>query len=191
MNKLGMAIFAAAVSFAMQNHTEAQNSLFDITFSNSAVGGSTLGSGWISGYAINPGVYEITNGSLSVTSGEGLDAGVYSLLPNTTPPGQSSSPSGYFLFDNQVSPNVDPLMDNGGLLFGSGSIEMNLFSNAGNTPEYQLYENNGASVLGDVTLMTVPEPSSLMLLPFGAGLWLLRVNRKTWSLSGSWFCDDA
>ena len=127
MKNISIATFAVVVSL-VQGQALAQNSIFDITFSNFAEGGTTAGSGWVSGSSISPGIYEVNDGSFTFTSGDGLDAGTYSLLPNPNPPGQSTSPSGYFLFDNQVSIDVDPYLNNNGLLFGSGSIEINLSS---------------------------------------------------------------
>ena len=173
-----MAVFAVLVMFVQIPARADDPSYFDITFSNVGTGGSTVGSGWISGSLISPGVFEVFDGSFTITSGDGFTEGTYSLLPNPNPPGQSLSPSGYFLFDNQLSPNTDPLENNNGLLFASGSIEINLFSNVGSVPEYQLYQNNGVNVLGEITINPVPEPSvRALLLPFGFFLWMLRMKR--------------
>ncbi|MGA2030497.1 MAG: PEP-CTERM sorting domain-containing protein [Verrucomicrobiota bacterium] len=186
MKNIQVAIMVTVMGFVIQAHA----SLFDITFSDVAEGGSTVGSGWVSGDLISTGIYEATNGSFTIDSGGALDAGTYSLLPDTTPPGESTSPSGYFYFDNQVSLDTDPFLDNGGLLFGSGSTEINLFSNAGDVPEYQLYENTGANVPGDATIDTivpVPEPSTVMLvLLFMATLRLLRRKIARQTASRRW-----
>jgi hypothetical protein len=160
----------------------AQGSMFEINFSNFVEGGTTAGSGLVSGSLISPGVYEIFEGSFTVSSGDGLNAGTYTLLPNPNPLGQSTSPSGFFLFDNLLSVNVDPFVNFNGLLFGAGSIEINLFGNPGNGPEYQLYEDTGANVVGDMTITGVPEPATLMfVLPFGVALGFLRPKRAAWS----------
>ncbi|HMD54999.1 MAG TPA: hypothetical protein VKJ65_10665 [Phycisphaerae bacterium] len=183
-------IQAAILATVMGLVTPAHAQLFDITFSDVAEGGSTVGSGWVSVDLISTGVYEATDGSFTINSGGALDAGTYSLLLNPNPPDESTSPSGYFYFDNQVSPDTDPFLDNGGLLFGSGSTEINLFSNAGDVPEYQLYENTGANVLGDATIDTIsaaPEPSTVMLgLPCIAALRLLGRNRTAYRASRRW-----
>jgi hypothetical protein len=178
MKKLLMAVFVAIAMFAQTRVQAEDPSYFNITFSDVGNGGSTVGSGWLSGLLVSPGLYEIFAGSFTLTSGEGFSVGTFTLLPNPNPPGQSVSPSGYFLFDNQVSPGTDPFVNNNGLLFTSGSVEINLFSNAGNVPEYQLYQNNGVNVLGDVTLVPVPEPSArMLLLPFGILFWMQRMKR--------------
>jgi hypothetical protein len=177
LKNIPIALIAALTGF-MQIEARAQTSTFEITFSNFAEGGTTAGSGLVSGSLISPGVYEIVSGSFTFTSSDGLDGGTYALLPNPNPPNQSRSPSGFFVFDNVVSPAVDPFVNNNGLLFGSGSVEINLFSNAGNTPEYQLLENTEATVVGDASIVAVPEPSPLIFtLPFGAALWFLRLKR--------------
>jgi hypothetical protein len=177
LKNISIALIAALTGF-MQIEAQAQTSTFDITFSNFAEGGTTVGSGLVSGSVISPGVYEIVSGSFTFTSSDGLDGGTYSLLPNPNPPNQSHSPTGYFLFDDLVSPADDPFLSSNGLVFGSGSVEINLFSKAGNTPEYQLFENSGYTVVGDASIVAAPEPSPLMfILPFGAALWFLRLKR--------------
>jgi hypothetical protein len=177
LKNIPIALIAALAGF-MQIEARAQTSTFEITFSNFSEGGTTVGNGLISGSLISPGVYEIVSGSFTFTSSDGLDGGTYALLPNPNPPNPSHSPSGDLLFDNLVSPAADPIVSNNGLLFGSGSVEINLYSNAGHTPEYQLFENNGVSVGGEASIVAAPEPSPLMfVLPFGAALWFLRLKR--------------
>jgi hypothetical protein len=177
LKNTSIALIVALAGF-IQIEAQAQTSTFDIIFSNFAEGGTTSGSGLLTGFLTSPGVYELNSGSFTFTSGDGLDAGTYSLLPNPNSPNQSQSPSGYFLFDNLISPAIDPFVTSSGLLFGSGGIEINLFSTAGNTPEYQLYENSGANVVGDASIVVVPEPSPLIfILPVGAAFWYLRLKR--------------
>ena len=178
MKKIILAMFMGLLTFVETQVRADDPTYFNIAFSNVGTGGSTVGSGWVSGFLISSGTYEIFDGSFTITSGDGFTAGTYTLFPNPNPPGQSLSPSGYFLFDNQVSPDTDPFVNNNGFLFTSGTIEINLFSNAGSIPEYQLYQNNGANVMGGATIVPVPEPSVRMLLmPFGVVLWMLRMKR--------------
>ena len=173
-----MAMLAASALLVQTPARAEDPSYFSLTFSNVGTGGSTVGTAWLSGLLISPGVYEIFEGSFTLTSGDGLNAGTYSLVVNPNSPGQSVSPSGYFFFDNLVSPDGNPFVNNNGLLFASGGIEINLYSNAGNVPQYQLYENNGATVVGEATLVPVPEPSmGMILMPFGIVLWMLRLKR--------------
>ena len=176
MKKLQLAIMAAALLIAIQAHA----SFFDITFTG--VDGTTFGSGVISGTPEGGGLYQATAGYFTIIPGStsGLSPGIYPLFPNPNPPNTSYSPSGFFYYDNQVLSQQDPFLTSGGLLFLNG-VEINLFSTGG-SPEYQLYENTGANVLGSATLTAVPEATTmiagaLLLLPLGAST--LRILRKS------------
>lgn len=99
----------------------------------------------------------------------------------------SSSPSGYFYYDNLLFPtSTDLLIGNGGLLFMSeNGKELNLFTNG--PSNYVDYQNDGfnmqtsfhliaasdysphplAELPDSSTITAVPEPSSLALLSLG------------------------
>ena len=167
---------AAALLAAAQ----ARASLFDINFAG--IDGTTVAYGTLDGTETSPGVYDATAGFLTITPGStsGLTAGNYALLVNPSYPGAPDSPSGYFFYDNAVLAQQNPFLDNAGLLFANG-LEVNLFSVANTPPEYQIYDNSGANVLGTAYLTAVPEPTTiisgaLMLLPFGAST--MRILRK-------------
>jgi hypothetical protein len=82
----------------------------------------------------------------------GADVGVYPLWPGG--PSITLSPSGFFEFDNLLYPSMDPLIDNDGLLFIGGGLEINIFSNPG---DYQFYDNNGYTNTGEsFTLNAAP-----------------------------------
>jgi hypothetical protein len=86
--------------------------------------------------------------------------------PNGSPT-NAYSPSGYFIYDNAVFPATNPPVDNSGLLFTGGGLEVNIFSNS-NT----FYVNSGYNVPIVFTVAApaaapVPEPSSLALLGVG------------------------
>lgn len=84
-----------------------------------------------------------TTGTLTVTGGQ--DVGTYPLLPGG--PNQTSSPSGYFLYDNLVFPSTDPGIDNNGFLFATASdFEINIYSNG--PDNYQFYDNTGYNNTG-------------------------------------------
>ena len=72
------------------------------------------------------------------------------------------SPSGYFIYDNQLLPRQDPLITNGGLLFNSSGYEVNIFSNGPSS--YTYYDNSGYNTPVSFSLSeAVPEPSTLIL----------------------------
>jgi hypothetical protein len=134
--------------------------VFDFTFS---IGGDT-GYGTLDATPLGGGEYLATSGSLTVTGG--ADIGTYSLYPGG--PGNITSPSGYFFYDDVLYASGNPLIDNAGLLFTTGSgFEINIFSNGPNS--YQFYDNNGYKHTGpDFTLTeVVPEPASFVLLSLG------------------------
>ena len=160
---------ATALVIAVQ----ARASLYDITFT----GGGSAANGQIDvvgGVAIS--------GFLDITAGG--NSGTYALLPGA---GNYSTPPGWqFTYDNAVNPASDPFVNNSGLLFTSGSIAINLFSeNAapgyglyGYPPQWSPSVDNGTAT---ISLAAVPEPTTmiagaLLLLPFGAST--LRILRK-------------
>ena len=156
---------------------QARASLFDITFSD---GAANTGSGNLTATPEGGGLYLATGGSFTINAGGGLPQGAYSLLGNPNYLGNSSSPSGYFYYDNQLSSPAQPYLDLAGLLFLGNGLELNLYGNGLGQP-YTLYANNGFNVIGSVTLTAVPEPTTiisgvLLLLPFGAST--LRILRK-------------
>ena len=112
----------------------------------------------------------------------GVESGSGGLIPNPTPPGEVLSPSGFFLYDDQLLPGQNPLITNGGLLFSINGVEVNIFSNGPGPGTYEFYENNGFNILGNFSLTpaSVPEPSSLILGSFGimAGLVTAFVRRR-------------
>ena len=179
MKKLQLAMLVSASFVAAQ----ARADLFDITFLSND--GSTIANAVVSGTPIGGGVYEATGGSIQITGNPAFSQLPYSLIPNPNAPSASYSPSGYFIYDNNVLTGQNPFLSNSGLLFGDGYVEINLFSNGASQPvpdgTYQLYQNNGANRFGDATISAVPEPTTvisgvLMLLPFGTST--LRILRK-------------
>jgi len=111
---------------------------------------------------LSPGVDLITSGYIDINNGTGgnFTTGQINLYLSPSPSGAPQySPSGYFIYDNVLTPGADPVIDNDGLLFADAGVEINLFSNGpGN---YQLYQNNGYN---DTGTMATPEPSSTLLL---------------------------
>jgi hypothetical protein len=118
------------------------------------------------------------DGTFTAISGTGTEAsagytGGISLIANPSPPGSTSSPSGFFTYDDQLLPGQNPLITNGGLLFsptGSAAFtELNIFSNGPGPGTYTLYDNTGFNLNGNFSLsqVVVPEPASLTLLGLG------------------------
>ena len=147
---------------------------FDFTYSD----GANSAFGTLSASALGGGDFLATSGSLTVTAG--ADAGTYSLFPGG--PGQTTSPSGAFYYDDVVYPGSNPFIDNDGLLFTGNGLEINIFSSG--SSNYSFYSYNGSSYNvasgppfgfangGSASLSAVPEPAGLTLLGFGAVLLL-------------------
>ena len=143
--------------------------MFTFTFT----GGGIDASGILNANANGDGTFTATGNTMSFTSTIGGDPGTYGLIQNPTPTGEVYSPSGAFIYDDQVLPGQNPLITNGGLLFGNGTLEFNIFSNGPGPGTYSFYEYNPnggyvAIATGNFTLTAVPEPSAVFIASFGS-----------------------
>jgi len=114
------------------------DTIFDFTFTI----GPDTGYGSLNTTEFGNGDFFATTGTLTVTGGQ--EVGAYSLYPGG--PAQTTSPSGYFYYDNVLYPSIDPGIDNNGLLFTGHGLEINIFSNGPDA--YQFYANNGYNNTG-------------------------------------------
>lgn len=90
------------------------------------------------------------------------------MIANPSAPSVYTNLSGYFYYDNQLLPDQDPLILNGGLLFTVGSLEVNIYSNGRDS--YTYYDNTGFNVNGTFTLIDpiqTPEPSTMVIAAVG------------------------
>ncbi len=122
----------------------------------------------VSGTQSSSGTFDITSGTDTVTGGSGL-VGVFTLFQNASYPTAVSSPSGYFTYDNLLTPNLNPFVDTAGLLFISGSGEVNVYSNGPDS--YTHYDSTGindsitvSALEIDQGVTEVPEAATLTLL---------------------------
>jgi hypothetical protein len=169
LKKLSVAgIAVAALTFGMGQ--AAASVMFDFIFG----GIHAFGSGILT-------ANDNGNGSFTAMSGAGTESvnGItetLTLLPNTSGgTGEIYSPSGFFIFDDQLFPNADPLISNGGLLFSSSTgAEVNIYSNG--VDNYTFYINNGFNEPTSFTLTAVPEPATAALR--GLGLLGFAVARR-------------
>jgi len=126
-------------------------------------GDGVTASVYLADSVLSPGVDLITSGYIDINNGTGggFTTGQIDLYLSPSPTGALQySPSGYFIYDNVLTPGADPVIDNGGLLFADAGVEINLFSNGPGS--YQLYQNNGYNDTGNMT--ATPEPASMLLL---------------------------
>ena len=113
--------------------------LFDFAFTL----GPDTGYGTLNTTDVGSGEFNATAGFLTVTGGQ--DVGSYPLYPGG--PSVTSSPSGFFVYDNDLFPSMDPVIDTvGGPLFISGSLEINLF--AYGPDSYSFYDSTGYNNTG-------------------------------------------
>jgi hypothetical protein len=124
--------------------TSAFEPVFDFAFTN----GIDMGSGSLNTTDNGNGQFLATAGTLNVTAGQ--DVGAYPLYPGG--PATTSSPSGYFTYNNVLYPSVDPGIDLEGLLFIGSGLEINIFSNGADN--YEFYDNTGYNNAGDSFILT-------------------------------------
>jgi len=129
--------------------TTAFEPLFDYAFSL----GPDTGYGTLNTTDVGGGEFNATAGFLNVTGG--ADVGVYPLYPGG--PGVVHSPSGFFVYDNDLFPSTDQVIDTvGGPLFiSSGGLEINLFAYDPASPPcvadiqcYSFYDSTGYNNTG-------------------------------------------
>jgi hypothetical protein len=124
--------------------TSAFEPLFDFAFTN----GTDAGNGSLNTTDNGDGLFLATAGTLTVTAGQ--DVGSYQMYPGG--PATTSSPNGYFNYDDLLYPSVDPGIDLEGLLFIGSGLEINIFSNGADN--YEFYDNTGYNNAGDSFILT-------------------------------------
>jgi hypothetical protein len=146
-----------SVPLAADAMTSAFEPLFDFSY---AIGLDT-GYGSLNTTDIGGGQFLATAGTLTVTGTltGNPSSGSYPLYPGG--PGQTTSPSGRFLYDNVLYPSVDPSINNNGPLFLGGGFEFNIWSDAAS--DYEFDDYNGSGYTNDVT----GNPFTLISAPGG------------------------
>jgi len=124
--------------------TSAFEPRFDFAFTN----GTDAGNGSLNTTDNGDGLFLATAGTLTVTAGR--DVGSYQIYPGG--PAITTSPSGFFNYDDLLYPSVDPGIDLQGLLFVGSGLEINLFSNGADS--YEFYDNTSYNNAGDSFILT-------------------------------------
>ena len=174
-------VLALAV-LALSGGAASASEIFDFQFA----GANESGSGVLN-------VQANGDGSFTAISGSGTDTvdgntGSLALIFNQAGQAQSTSPSGFFFFDNQLSPSATPLLTSLGLLFSAstgGEVNLSFDPDAGgyvfdSESQQQFHENGPISFSVNRVASDVPEPATLSL--FGLGLlgFVAARRLKTW-----------
>ena len=134
-------------------------------------------SGTLSGSSIGGGAFNITSGAIV----ENEYGGAGNILVNPSPGNPTTSPSGYFAYDNLLSPQANPLLDSSGLLFvgsfaGGAGTEVNIWGTG--TDAYIKYLNNGANDAGTFAIVATPDGGTTLSLLGLAIVGLAGLRRK-------------
>src|SRR5208337_2494207 len=117
---------------------------------------------------IGSGEFLAAAGNLTVTGGEFI--GSYPLFPGG--PGTTTSPSGFFDYDNVLYPSSNPVLDIDGLLFtegvyrSPGYLEINIWGN--DSPGSYTFDNNSngqQDIGGPFTLNANADPGGGQTFP--------------------------
>lgn len=163
----------ACVGGALSSDT-ARADDFAFTF----IGATCRAEGLVTAVSSGTGSFLASAGSLTVTSGGA--AGSYDLFQNANGASPIISPSGFFIFDDQIVPGAGQPINWYGLLFTGGGAEINIWGNKdGQTYTFYSHGPNGnIQDIGQFTLTAVPAPGGVAMLAMaGAGLAAVRRRR--------------
>lgn len=170
MNNHSLTTIALLAAATVGTSAQAQNFIFD--FRSDMV----CGTGTLNGVARGNGWFSIVGGNLSVASG--VYAGSYNLIGNANGTNPIISPTGFFIYDNQIAPDAPSSLNIYGLLFGSGTTEINIWGTGVNKP-YIFYAHGGSgnqTTTGQFTVTAIPAPGAIALA--GLGVVALGFGRK-------------
>ena len=129
--------------------------------------GTNIASAVIDFTVLGPAEVLATSGTLIVTAGSAI--GSYPLLSGG--PATFLSPDGAFLVNDVLYAGSDPVLDSWGLLFGSGSTEINIWGNSPGNDSFWAYnptESYYVASTGPAAVTFSPEPSTIAIAAIGA-----------------------
>jgi len=142
MKKLSRVSIAFAIALTITPASLfAQN--WDFTYND----GTVVATGTLAGSLIAPGEYDITSGTIDVSSGGAVQGSGGFLVSNPNAPGATTNTilaggGTYITYDDLLFPGSNPQLDGNGLLFDLNGVAINIFGNGDN--QYGIFEGNWA-----------------------------------------------
>ena len=167
--KIGRPWLLALAALTFSGGAASASEIFDFQFA----GTNESGSGTLNAIDNGDGTYTAISGSGTETvNGK---TGNLALIFNPGGQGVSNSPSGFFFFDNQLSPSAVAMLSDFGLLFSAttgGEVNLSFDPDLGyqfDSESQQSFQENGPiSFSLDRAAADIPEPATWSL--FGLGL---------------------
>lgn len=147
-----VAVLAGVAAVMTSDSARADDFMF------SFVGATVRAEGLVTAVSNGTGSLRAVAGSLNVSMGGA--AGNYDLFLNANGDSPIISPSGFFIFDNQVNPSAGQQINWYGLLFTGSGAEINIWGNHDQT-SYTFYSHGpGGNIrdTGQFSLTAVPSP---------------------------------
>jgi hypothetical protein len=173
MKKVSLVSLACATALAISPAVLVGQTVdFSYTYSDSQ---GVSASGTLTGTLIAPDEYDITSGTISITSGGAVQGSGGVLLSNPNAPGTTTNTTlagggTYLTYDDLLFPGSNPQLDGNGLLFDLNGVAVNIWGDG--VSEYQAFEGNylfNDNGSGTFNAVNAPEGGAALLYLLVAG----------------------